>query len=488
MYIIHRILLTGLSTCLLLYIAIKYTLGYWKRRGLLHEKPKFLWGNLKGVIQGKRHVQEALLDVYKAFKGRAPFIGFYACLKPFLLVTDLDLVRNILITNSGNFTTRGMYNNLKGEPLTGNLLQLDGHKWRALHGQTVEVFTSSNLQKLLSRLIAISHRSQQKMGQFKLKNVNISQLVDNYNIDVIACMTFGMDLAADKEEFRQMSQRLWHNFSLWRAYLALEFPFLASIFQYKNYDDKAVAYFYNLTLRQLEEQRRRDRQPLQSFLQLYSRSESPLSDKEIAAQAFGFIVAGLNPLNATLSFCLYELAQQTELQERTRAEIAAVLKRHNGQLTADGLKELQFTKQVVQETLRLHSPYPFVVRRCTKEFEVDNSVFVIARGNNIIIPTVAIHRDPSIYEEPLRFDPSRFDAAALKSRPAMSFLPFGAGLRGCLASQLAEQQLIVGLVALLQQHRYAPCADTTIPLKYDTKKLLLMPKSDIYLSVEREES
>lgn len=113
-------------------------------------------------------------------------------------------------------------------------------------------------------------------------------------------------------------------------------------------------------------------------------------------------------------------------------------------------------------------------------------MFVIARGNTLIIPTAAIHRDPSIYPDPLRFAPDRFDPAAV--RPAMSFLPFGEGLRGCIAKQLAEQQLLVGLVALLQRHKYAPCADTQIPLQYNNGKLLLTPEKDIQLCVEYTDS
>jgi len=111
-------------------------------------------------------------------------------------------------------------------------------------------------------------------------------------------------------------------------------------------------------------------------------------------------------------------------------------------------------------------------------------VFVIARGNNVLIPTAAIHRDPEIYPEPERFDPDRFEEEAKRSRPQASFLPFGDGLRGCIAARFAEQQLLVGLVALLKEHRYAPCAETTIPMAYDNRRLLLAPKSDIKLSVE----
>jgi len=111
--------------------------------------------------------------------------------------------------------------------------------------------------------------------------------------------------------------------------------------------EPAMAYFQKVALSQLQEQRRRDRQPLQTFLQLYSNADQPLGDAEIAAQAFGFLLAGLGPLNATLGFCLYELARHPELQDRTRREIKKTLDQHSGQVTPEFLRDLRYTKQVL---------------------------------------------------------------------------------------------------------------------------------------------
>ncbi|KAH8254115.1 hypothetical protein KR032_008560, partial [Drosophila birchii] len=485
MELLHRALLSALGALSVFYALVKVSLGYWKRRGILHEKPKFFWGNIKGVANGKRHAQDALQDIYTAYKGRgAPFVGFYAWLKPFVLVLDLKLVHQILFTDAGHFTSRGLYNNASGEPLSGNLLQLDGHKWRSLHAKSAEVFTPSNMQKLLPALLQISKKIQGRLDKEILQNRNISELVNSYNVDVMASMFFGLGHGQDNQEFAKWTRSYWNDFKLWRAYLALEFPLIARLLQYRSYAMPATAYFQKLVLSQLQEQRRRDRQPLQTFLQLYSNADQPLGDVQIAAQAFGSLLAGFVPLNATLSFCLYELALQPELQDRARAEIRKTLAQNGGHLTPEGLRELSYTKQVLNETLRLHTPHPFLLRRATKDFELPRSVFVIARGNNILIPTAAIHRDPEIYENPERFDPDRFAESARQSRPPAAFLPFGDGLRGCIAARFAEQQLLVGLVALLEHHRFAPCAETAIPMEYDKRRLLLMPKTDIRLSVE----
>lgn len=345
MDLLHRGLLTVFSALTIFLALVKISLGYWKRRGILHEKPKFLWGNIKAVVQGKRHVQQELQCIYENFKGRAPFVGCYALLKPFVLVLDLELIHNVLVTDAGYFTSRGLYHNADGEPLTGNLLQLDGHKWRTLHASSCSVFTHSNLNKLLPRLLQVCHIFQRRIGEKKLQNVNVSQLVDSYNVEVIASLAYGVN--GDQSQFREMTRSYWNNWTLWRAYLALEFPLFARLLQYKSYAQLATDYFFDLAQTQLKQQRLRDRQPLQNFLQLYSQADHALNDAQIAAQAFGFILAGLEPLNATLGFVLYELALKPELQQRVREEIQQTLRKHGEEMTAESLKKLIYTKQVL---------------------------------------------------------------------------------------------------------------------------------------------
>jgi cytochrome P450 family 6 len=64
-------------------------------------------------------------------------------------------------------------------------------------------------------------------------------------------------------------------------------------------------------------------------------------------QAFQFLAAGFETSGSTLSYALYELALHPEIQNRLRAEIMQVLKRHNGEVTYDGLQEMAYLDMVV---------------------------------------------------------------------------------------------------------------------------------------------
>lgn len=68
---------------------------------------------------------------------------------------------------------------------------------------------------------------------------------------------------------------------------------------------------------------------------------------EAAAQCFVFFLAGFETSSTTMTFALYELAQQQDIQDRVREEIQTVLAKHDDQMTYDSLSDLKYMKQVI---------------------------------------------------------------------------------------------------------------------------------------------
>lgn len=69
--------------------------------------------------------------------------------------------------------------------------------------------------------------------------------------------------------------------------------------------------------------------------------------EEIAAQSFVFIIAGYETSAATMSFCLYELALNPEIQKRLQENIDETLEKHGGQINYDCVKEMNYLTMVV---------------------------------------------------------------------------------------------------------------------------------------------
>jgi cytochrome P450 family 6 len=75
---------------------------------------------------------------------------------------------------------------------------------------------------------------------------------------------------------------------------------------------------------------------------------------------------------------------------------------------------------------RLNPPVATFHRTTTKEYTLPNGS-TIPEKTGVLIPTLAIHRDPEHFPDPLKFDPDRFTEENKKSRHPFAWMPFGEG-------------------------------------------------------------
>ena len=75
-----------------------------------------------------------------------------------------------------------------------------------------------------------------------------------------------------------------------------------------------------------------------------------------------------------------------------------------------------------------------LLRKTKAPYTFAGTNVTIEKHQSIFISTYGIHYDPSIYPDPERFDPERFNDEAIKSRHSMSYLPFGDGPRNCIGN------------------------------------------------------
>ncbi|WP_018568502.1 cytochrome P450 [Streptomyces sp. PsTaAH-124] len=205
-----------------------------------------------------------------------------------------------------------------------------------------------------------------------------------------------------------------------------------------------------------------------------------LSDENVRRQVITFLVAGHETTSGALSFALYYLSRHPEIAARARAEVDRIW----GDTAAPGYEQvakLRYLRRVLDESLRLWPTAPAFAREARQDTVLADE-HPMRRGAWTLVLTPMLHRDPDAWgADAERFDPDRFDAAAVRARPPHVFKPFGTGARACIGRQFAlhEATLVLGLLL----RRYELRADPAYRLKV-TERLTLMPEG-LRLRLER---
>nr|XP_016997387.2 cytochrome P450 6a2-like [Drosophila takahashii] len=505
MYVLVYLVIATLSLVAYLY---HRNFNYWKRRGVAHDAPHPLYGNMVG-FQKDRVMQDFFRDYYNKYrKSGNPFVGFYFLHRPAAFILDTKLAKNILIRDFSNFTDRGQFHNERDDPLTQHLFNLDGKKWKDMRQRLSPTFTSGKMKFMCPTVIKVSEELVKVMTDQVPDTQNgavleIKELMARYTIDVIGSCAFGLEcntLRNPVNDFRTMGQKVFserRHGKLLNMFMA-SFPELAKKLRMRTLPEEVHQFFTRLVndtiaVRERENFKRNDF--LNLLIELKQKGSvtldngeviKGLSIEELAAQAFVFYVAGFETSSSTMSYCLYELAQNQDIQDRLRNEIKTVLEEHEGQLTYESINAMRYLNQVISETLRLYTLVPFLERRALNDYVVPgNPRFVIEKGTQVLIPSCAYHRDEDMYPDPETFDPDRFSPEKVAARDSVEWLAFGDGPRNCIGMRFGQMQVRIGLAQIISRFKVSFSDKTKSPLKYSTLTILLGTVGGIDLRLDR---
>lgn len=173
----------------------------------------------------------------------------------------------------------------------------------------------------------------------------------------------------------------------------------------------------------------------------------PMSDKALIDEVMTIIVAGHETTAGTLNWAWYLLSQDARVESLLHEEVDA-LEQAPG---FDELQSLRYTRQVIEETLRLYPPVWLFSRKAIAEDTLpgrDGNVRVPA-GADIFLCPYLLHRDAQYWERPDSFVPERFSDDATRQRNKHVYYPFSLGSRRCIGEffSMVDMQLHLGLLA-----------------------------------------
>lgn len=142
-----------------------------------------------------------------------------------------------------------------------------------------------------------------------------------------------------------------------------------------------------------------------------------------------------------------------EVQEKINNEIDnALFWSDDKVLSFDMVEKMKYLDCCVEETCRKYPVIPVISRIASKDFKIDEKL-LIPEGTSVLIPVLGFHRDPDIYENPMKFQPERFlnSANGNGKSTGVFHLSFGAGPRNCNSIKLGKTIIKIGIVQILSK-------------------------------------
>lgn len=188
-------------------------------------------------------------------------------------------------------------------------------------------------------------------------------------------------------------------------------------------------------------------------------SNPSIDPKDLLAMIEDLFLAGIDTTAFSAGFALYHLSGNIDAQNKLRAEINSVISsRRDHSLSMDQISQMPYLKACVKETMRL-TPVSIGVGRVSTQDMIIND-YMVPKGTQIITHNQVACRQSEYFEDPLSFIPERWlkqntadcerQLVRTSSRTPFALLPFGYGPRMCIGRRLAEMEIYVLLIMVIQ--------------------------------------
>lgn len=168
---------------------------------------------------------------------------------------------------------------------------------------------------------------------------------------------------------------------------------------------------------------------------------APMSDDHLRDEMLTLLVAGHETSATGLSWCMHLLLDHPDVLRALREELAAA-----GGLSAPAhaIVKLELLEATVQEALRLRPVVPHASRTLRAPIELGGC---LVPAGTVLLPSIYLaHRHAGRFEQPERFDPSRFMRRRFSP---YEYFPFGGGVRRCIGMAFAMYEMKVVLAQVL---------------------------------------
>ncbi|MGA7316469.1 MAG: cytochrome P450 [Silvibacterium sp.] len=359
------------------------------------------------------------------------------------VVSDPQLADHVLRKNWQNYK-KGQAIKRVGLLLGNGLMVSEGEFWKsqrrmiqpAFHdkaiGALINVITTANIA-LLEKW---TRAAQEK------ESVNITSDISHMALNVMLISIFGDEYEQVAPHFNILSDESARNLQFAQAFRPLGKMVLQVAAQRRKLNVKATD-----MLGMLMEARDQ-------------RSGKAMPDSQIVSEIMTLIVAGHETTASTLNWTWYLLSKNSDIEEKLSSELNTMSGNEFPKLSE--LSRFTFTRQVIEETLRLYPAGWLMTRKALRDDQLGD--YFVPAGTEIYISPYLIQRHPAFWEDPDRFNPDRFEPGNGHDPRALTMLPFSAGPRKCIGELMARLEMQIHLMTISRHLRLRCVSESPVEL------------------------
>lgn len=368
----------------------------------------------------------------------------------FVVINDPVAVQHVLVRNHRNYVKSRSYQGLR--LILGNgLITSEGDFWRRQRRLAQPAFHKQHLQGFATTMESCTNTMLDQWDRDRVHHIDLFQEMMRLTLRIVGHTLFGTELAGEAggvgpdigTALRRANQEAE---AVVRLPLWLPTPSNLKFHGARKRLDRVIG--------RIIDQRRASPSEHNDLLgMLMSATDEDgtggMTNTQLRDEVMTLFLAGHETTATLMSWTLRLLTMHPQVQQGVRREVADVV--GDRRVEFSDLAQLEYTDRVIRESMRLYPPVWMLERQALAPDEVGG--FDIPKDTMMAVCTWSMHRHPSLWDQPLRFDPSRFSPERSEHRHRYAYLPFGAGPRVCIGLQFALMEAKLLLATMLQRYR-----------------------------------
>jgi len=439
---------------------------YWRKLGIVTADGSLpILGHMLQIMNPKVFAWELNEKNYQKHKD-SKYYGQYLLWQPNLLITDPEVVKQVMIKDFDHFVDRRTFE-VSGEDKYANemLTMAKGSHWKEVRSVLTPTFSSGKMKSMFPMVMEKADTLIKKLHKFTEKgetSVDMKNVLGRLTVDVIGTCAFGFESNCIEDETAEFEKKLAKASDqgteiIFQIIISALSPKLAN---YLDYSIMARWRYFKKLLEHIVEQRRKSDLKRGDFVDLILEAQAKeaesgstkteITDDVVIASSVIFLLAGYDTVLSTLVIAAHVLAQNQEEQGKLREELHQIAD-EDGRLNYQNIMEAKYLEAVILETQRMYPVISFLERKCTKDYLLPGTNAKLEKGCIVQIPVWSLHNDELYWKEPSKFNPDRFLPENKGDIVQGTYLPFGLGPRNCIAQRFAQMELKIAVARLVQE-------------------------------------